>query len=267
MSVGARERTAAPLVELVLAHAAALVVSRTAALTAALTSRARQPPLPRRLQRGHPDAHHLATFLWKEAVDWALGEWKVGRSPGTLDFRQHLTDLPRADWPLHAHSTEAAAHDLHESIATFRTSKRNGMDVRPPWREKSFGRRRSPVATAGTSPPRGCSPSRCEGASPDPPSRCPRSPTPKPRRRSRLPAGERSSRDGTATPGARACTSWYCPPRETLSWGTTRRRSARGSSTRRRWARESSTPQRSTGGSPTRWGSPCATMPPTSTCS
>ena len=81
----------------------------------------------------------MATFLWKEAVDWALGEWKVGRSPGTLDFRQHLTDLPRADWPLHAHSTEAAAHDLHESIATFRTSKRNGMDVRPPWREKSFG--------------------------------------------------------------------------------------------------------------------------------
>ena len=80
----------------------------------------------------------MAAKLWDEAVDWVWSEWKTGRSPGKYEIRANLTSLPAETRPLHAHTTEAIAYDLHEAIRTSRTNRSNGMKVRARWRKKSY---------------------------------------------------------------------------------------------------------------------------------
>jgi len=88
-------------------------------------------------RRAH-DAHHLAAGLWDQAVDWVHGEWKAERSPGKYDIQSFLTTMARDERPLHAHTTEIIAHDLHEAIRTSRTNRKNAMLVRSPWRKKNY---------------------------------------------------------------------------------------------------------------------------------
>ena len=88
-------------------------------------------------RRAH-DACHSAAGLWNQAVDWVHAEWRGGRSPGKYDIRKLLTTMSASERPLHAHSTEAIAYDLHEAIKTSRTNRKNGMKVRAPWRKKNY---------------------------------------------------------------------------------------------------------------------------------
>jgi transposase len=39
---------------------------------------------------------------------------------------------------LHAHTTEEIAYDLGDALATYRKNRAQGMDVKPPWREKKY---------------------------------------------------------------------------------------------------------------------------------
>ena len=84
------------------------------------------------------DSCHTAALLWNQAVDFVHGEWKAKRSPSKYAIQAHLNSLDRQDRPLHAHSTEIIAHDLHEAITTSRTNRKNGMKVRSPWRKKNY---------------------------------------------------------------------------------------------------------------------------------
>ncbi|MCL5445031.1 MAG: zinc ribbon domain-containing protein [Actinobacteria bacterium] len=88
-------------------------------------------------RRAH-DAHHTAALLWDQAVDWVHAEWKAKRSPGKYDIQSFLTSIAQEQRPLHAHTTEAIAHDLHEAIKTSRTNAKNNMNVRAPWRKKNY---------------------------------------------------------------------------------------------------------------------------------
>jgi len=87
-------------------------------------------------RRAH-EACHTAALLWNQAVDWVHRERKAGRSPSKYDIRAFFTSLPRETRPLHAHSTEAIAYDLHEAIRTSRANRKNGMLVRNPWSKKN----------------------------------------------------------------------------------------------------------------------------------
>ncbi len=84
------------------------------------------------------DSCHSAALLWNQAVDFVHGEWKAKRSPSKYDIQAHLNSLDRQDRPLHAHSTEIIAHDLHEAIKTSHANRKNGMKVRSPWRKKNY---------------------------------------------------------------------------------------------------------------------------------
>ncbi len=95
------------------------------------------PLLGANYRRAH-DAHHVAAGLWDRAVDWVHAEWKAKRSPGKYDIQSFLTSLPRDERPLHAHTTEIIAHDLHQAIRTSRTNRKNAMLVRAPWRKKNY---------------------------------------------------------------------------------------------------------------------------------
>jgi len=88
-------------------------------------------------RRAH-DAHHLAAGLWDQAVEWVHGEWNAARNPGKDDIRAFLTSIPLEDRPLHAHSTEAIAYDIHEAIKTSRVNQSHGMKARAPWRKKNY---------------------------------------------------------------------------------------------------------------------------------
>lgn len=83
-------------------------------------------------------ACHQAAALWNQAVDFLHAEWKAGRHPSRYDLRAFLTGLAAADRPLHAHTTEAIAYDLHEAVQTFRTNRQDGRPVRAPWRPKRY---------------------------------------------------------------------------------------------------------------------------------
>jgi putative transposase len=84
------------------------------------------------------DACHQAALLWNQAVNWIHTEWQTGRRPGKYDIQSFLTSLPPENRPLHAHTTEAIAHDLYEAIKTSRINRQNGMKVRAPWRKKNY---------------------------------------------------------------------------------------------------------------------------------
>ena len=71
------------------------------------------------------DTCRIAALLWNQAVDWVHVEWKAGKSPGKYDIQSYLASLPRDERPLHAHTTEMIAHDLHEAIKTSRTNRAN----------------------------------------------------------------------------------------------------------------------------------------------
>ena len=71
-------------------------------------------------------------------MDFVHGEWKAKRSPSKYDIQAHLNSLDRQDRPLHAHSTEIIAHDLHEAIKTSHSNRKNGIKVRSPWRKKNY---------------------------------------------------------------------------------------------------------------------------------
>ena len=88
-------------------------------------------------RRAH-DSAHRAAMLWNQAVDWVHREWKNKRSPRKYDIQSFLTSIARQDRPLHAHTTEIIAHDLHEAITTYRTNRKNGMQGRGPWRKKNY---------------------------------------------------------------------------------------------------------------------------------
>ncbi len=88
-------------------------------------------------RRAH-DGCHTAALLWNQAVDWVRREWEFGRSPSKYDIQHFLTALPLEARPLHAHTTEIIAHDLHEAIRTSRALRRNGMLARSPWRKKNY---------------------------------------------------------------------------------------------------------------------------------
>ena len=83
-------------------------------------------------------ACHTAALLWDRSVDWVHDEWRQRRSPNDCDIRSFLTSLPKEERPLHAHTTEAIAYDLHEAIKTSRENRKNGMTVRAPWRHKNY---------------------------------------------------------------------------------------------------------------------------------
>ena len=84
------------------------------------------------------DSCHAAALLWNQAVGFVHGEWKAKRSPSKYDIQAHLNSLDRQDRPLHAHSTEIIAHDLHEAIKTSHSNRKNGIKVRSPWRKKNY---------------------------------------------------------------------------------------------------------------------------------
>jgi hypothetical protein len=84
------------------------------------------------------DACHQAALLWNQAVDWVHSKWKAGCNPGKYDIQSFLTSLPPENRLLHAHTTEAIAHDLYEAIKTSRINRQNGMKVRTPWRKKNY---------------------------------------------------------------------------------------------------------------------------------
>ena len=84
------------------------------------------------------DSCHTAALLWNQAVDFVHGEWKAKRSPSKYAIQAHLNSLDRQDRPLHAHTTEIIAHDLHEAIKTSHANRKNGMKVRSPWRKKNY---------------------------------------------------------------------------------------------------------------------------------
>lgn len=88
-------------------------------------------------QRAH-DAAHISAGLWNVALEWVHDEWAAGRSPGKYDIRKRLTSIPLIDRPLHAHTTEEIAYDLADAIATYRENKRQGLEVKPPWRTKKY---------------------------------------------------------------------------------------------------------------------------------
>ena len=88
-------------------------------------------------RRAHDAAHHSA-ILWNQAVDWLHCEWNSGRSPGKYDIQSFLTSIAPQDRPLHAHTTEIIAHDLHEAVMTYRTNCKNGVQGRAPWRKKNY---------------------------------------------------------------------------------------------------------------------------------
>ena len=88
-------------------------------------------------RRAH-DAAHVSAGLWNIAVDWVHGEWAAGRSPSKYDIRKRLTSVAPSDRTLHAHTTEEIAYDLADAIATYRKNKRQGLEVKPPWREKKY---------------------------------------------------------------------------------------------------------------------------------
>lgn len=88
--------------------------------------------------RAAHEACHTAALLWDMAVDWVHGEWKEGRSPGKAEIRAYLTSLPKEQRPLHAHTVEEVAYDLHDAIETSRTNRKAGMKVRAPWRKKNY---------------------------------------------------------------------------------------------------------------------------------
>ena len=83
-------------------------------------------------------ACHQAAALWNQAVDFLHAEWRAGRDPSRYALRAFLTGLAAADRPLHAHTTEAIAYDLHEAVQTFRRNRQEGRPVRAPWRPKQY---------------------------------------------------------------------------------------------------------------------------------
>ena len=98
------------------------------------------------------DSCHAAALLWNQSVDFVHGEWKAKRSPSKYDIQAHLISLDRQNRPLHAHSTEIIAHDLHEAITTSRTNRKNGMKVRSPWLRRSTDLYLFQKTMAGVSP-------------------------------------------------------------------------------------------------------------------
>ncbi len=84
------------------------------------------------------DSCYSAALLWNQAVDFVQGEWKAKRSPSKYDIQRFLNSLDRQERPLHAHTTETIAHDLHEAITTSRTNRMQGMKIRSPWRKKNY---------------------------------------------------------------------------------------------------------------------------------
>ncbi len=87
-------------------------------------------------RRAH-DSAHAAALLWNQVVGWVHAEWRGGRSPGKYDVQSFITSINPEDRPLHAHTTEMIAHDLHDAIKASRTNRKNGMKVRAPWRKKN----------------------------------------------------------------------------------------------------------------------------------
>ena len=88
-------------------------------------------------QRAH-DAAHISASLWNVAVEWVHNEWAAGRSPSKYDIRKQLTSIPASERPLHAHTIEKIAYDLADAITTYRQNKRQGLEVKPPWRTKTY---------------------------------------------------------------------------------------------------------------------------------
>ncbi|MHB8294568.1 MAG: hypothetical protein ACYDH5_08065 [Acidimicrobiales bacterium] len=88
-------------------------------------------------RRAHA-AHHAAAGLWDQAVDWVRSEWKSKREPSKYEIQGFIMSLDRRERPLHAHTTEAIAHDLKDAIETSRTNRKAGRKVRAPWRKKNY---------------------------------------------------------------------------------------------------------------------------------
>lgn len=84
------------------------------------------------------DACHTAASLWNAAVDWVHAQWREDRNPSKYEVRAHLTSLPRDERPLHAHTTETVAYDLHEAIRTACANRKAGTRASFPWRHKNY---------------------------------------------------------------------------------------------------------------------------------
>ncbi len=84
------------------------------------------------------DLCHGAALLWNQGVDWVHTQWKAKRSPNKYDIQAFLNSLEHQDRPLHGHTTEIIAHDLHEAITTSRTNQKNEIKVRLPWHKKNY---------------------------------------------------------------------------------------------------------------------------------
>jgi putative transposase len=88
-------------------------------------------------QRLHEACHENAG-LWNELVEWVRAEWKNGHHKvSKRDILNHADSLNKSI-PLHSHTIQAVAKDLHEAIRTSRTNRKNGMKVRAPWRHKNY---------------------------------------------------------------------------------------------------------------------------------
>jgi transposase len=89
-------------------------------------------------QRAH-DACWTAGLLWNKANTWLHAEWESGNHKvGQYDIRRFLTSLALEKRPLHAHSTEGIAYDLHDALKTYRENRKQGLECRAPWREKHY---------------------------------------------------------------------------------------------------------------------------------
>ena len=88
-------------------------------------------------RRAH-EAAHIAAEIWNKSVAWTRSEWAEVRNPSKYDIQKFITSLPSDERPLHAHTSEGIAHDLHDAIVTARTLRAKGIKTRSPWREKKY---------------------------------------------------------------------------------------------------------------------------------
>ncbi|MDQ2738006.1 MAG: transposase [Actinomycetota bacterium] len=94
---------------------------------------------PTDYRRAHEAAHALAG-VWNQAITWVRGQWDGPdhHSPDVWETKRYLTTLLADVRPLHVHTTQSVAFDLHDALTTYRTNRRNGIKGRAPWREKKY---------------------------------------------------------------------------------------------------------------------------------
>ncbi len=84
------------------------------------------------------EATHENALLWNKLVNWVHAEWTNGRHNLSKRDLRDYADSFNTTVPLHSHTIQATAEDLYDAITTSRVNRKNGMNVRAPWREKKY---------------------------------------------------------------------------------------------------------------------------------